>query len=69
MGKIPVSCMDEVDVRTIQYAMEDAVCAAIDTMNEALLLPLLLHQLLLKIISTVGLSLIHISEPTRPERI
>ena len=46
--------MDEVDVRTIQYAMSDAECAAIDTMNEALLLPLLLHQLLLKITSIVG---------------
>ena len=46
--------MDEVDVRTIQYAMEEAECAAIDAMNEELLLPLLLHQLLLKIISIVG---------------
>ena len=54
MGKIPVSCMDEVDVRTIQYAMEEAECAAIDAMNEELLLPLLLHQLLLKITSIVG---------------
>ena len=46
--------MDEVDVRTIQYAMEEAECAAIDAMNEELLLPLLLHQLLLKITSIVG---------------